>query len=208
MGTAKKVLKNTAMAAALGPIGTAALLMLGGSDEQAGQVFLACEKNPGATPQEIAQFVRNETRREAGAQVMSGFCDGLRRGPLVENGFESNGEDPQAVVVDLDDPLSILIASETRDEIENHPLARNLEIALDLLEEAENARADEIGMALHLKRRQSFEIKSRQVDRARAVVKSIRSQILRDLDLAFFEETEQQEEIQLELFDDFAAVEI
>jgi hypothetical protein len=38
-------------------------------------------------------------------------------------------------------------------------------------------------------------------------VKSIRSQILRDLDLAF-EETEQQEEIQLELFDDFAAVEI
>jgi hypothetical protein len=165
--------------------------LLGGNDEQAGQVFLACEANPGATPQEIAQFVRNETRREAGARVISGFCDGLRRGPLFENGFESNGEDPQAVTVNLDDPLSILIAHETRDEIENHPLARNLEIALDLLDEAENTGAAEIGEALHLKRRQSFEIKSRQIERARSTVKSIRAQIL---------EEQEEEQGQMELF--------
>jgi hypothetical protein len=179
------------MSAALGPIGTAALLMLGGSDEQAGQVFLACEANPGATPQEIAQFVRNETRREAGAQVISGFCDGLRRGPLVENGFENDGEDPQAIVVDLDDPLSILIASETRNEIENHPLARNLEIALDRLDEVEEMDSAEIGEAFNVKRRQSFEIKSRQVERARSMVKSIRAQIL---------EEQEEEQGQMELF--------
>jgi hypothetical protein len=179
------------MSAALGATGAAALLLLGGNDEQAGQVFLACEANPGATPQEIAQFVRNETRREAGARVISGFCDGLRRGPLVDTGFENDGEDPRAVTVNLDDPLSILIASETRDEIENHPLARNLEIALDLLDEAENTGAAEIGEALHLKRRQSFEVKNRQIERARSTVKSIRAQIL---------EEQEEEQGQMELF--------
>lgn len=91
----------------------------------------------------------------------------LRRGPLIDTVFENDGDDPQAVTVDLDDPMSILIARETQNRIENHPLAKNLEIAFDQLEEVEEMDSSEIGEAFKVKRRQSFEIKSRQVERAR-----------------------------------------